>query len=111
MAKKILIFCQIWILFALFSSGTSAITEYITNGDFTQNSCPSVTGNHQGCQGPSLVTGWTAKKILNRQVAPISVQDRTTFASFPSSATRIVPLDFEDSTVPTNGRKFIRTCI
>ena len=112
MAKKILIFCQIFIILILFSSRVSAVTEYISNGDFTSNSCQSVTGEHKDCQGPSMVTSWTARKISNKQVvAPISVQDRTSFASFPASTTRIVPLDFLDFTVPSTGRKYVRTCV
>ena len=112
MVKKNLIFCQFFIILTLFSSRASAVTEYITNGDFTSNSCQSVTGDHQGCQGPSMVISWTARKILNKQVvAPISVQDRTSFASFPASVTRIVPLDFFDSTVAANGRRYVRTCV
>lgn len=63
-----------------------------------------------------MLTGWTAKNISDTNAVPtelpISIQDKTDFATFPASAQNVVTLDFFDSTNSiTNVRKYKRTCI
>ena len=107
MTKKLLGLCKIIFIIALFAPFLTSSTEYIANGDFSENSCQLIKGDYSGCQGIGLLTGWTAKKISDLTSAPISIQNRTIFNSFPTTVQNVVPLDFFEN---TNG-KYKRTCI
>lgn len=110
MASKFLILCQIMIIFTLFSSRVCVVTDYVTNGDFSLNSCGSIAGDYT-CQGNSVLTGWTAKKISDSSTSPLSVQDKTYFSSFSVSVSKVVPLDYLEPVADGSGRQYKRTCI
>lgn len=108
MSRKIFFLWKIFIIVAIFSSRVSEAQEYIVNGDFSQNTCSgSITKDHLGCQGLTVLDSWTAKKIEDLSAAQISIQNRTDFSSFPSDVQYVVPLDFKG----TGDRPFKRTCI
>lgn len=113
MIRKIFFLCKIFFILAIFSSYVSIAQEYIVNGDFSQNSCSSsITNNHLGCQGLTVLNYWTAKKIADSSVVPISIQNKTDFSTMPSNVQYVVPLDFKNfSDTGAGARPFKRTCI
>jgi len=80
------------IISILLIQGYSTETDLVTNGDFSDVDCNSITTAYADCQGEGVLSNWKAKFISNNTAAPISVQTKSKFKWFPYT-TNVVPLD------------------